>query len=89
MTLDNPRNEVQVRNVRVEGEDLQESAQQFLGSLFRAGTSLALLPINVLPRETRTHIQNAGRELTLGVASLTKELAKTLENIAEDRPNRR
>jgi cytosine/adenosine deaminase-related metal-dependent hydrolase len=89
MTLDNPRNEVQVRNVRVEGEDLQESAQQFLGSLLRAGTSLALLPINVLPRETRTHIQNAGRELTLGVASLTKELAKTLENIAEDRPNRR
>lgn len=89
MTIDNPRGEVQVRNVTVEREELQGSAQQFLGSLLRAGTNLVLLPINILPRETRTHFQNAGREVTLGVASLTRELSKTLEDVAKDNLNQK
>ena len=85
MTTNEPKSEVQVRNVTVETEDLRDSAQQLLGSLVRAGTSLVLLPVNVLPRETRTHLQNAGRELTLSAASLTRELTKVLENVAGDR----
>lgn len=84
MTVDRPQPEVIVRNVDPSTEDLRDSTQQFLGSVVRAGTSLVLIPINLLPRETRTHFQEAGREVTLGVASLTRELSRTLENVADN-----
>jgi len=84
MTVDRPQPEVIVRNVEPSTEDLRDSTQQFLGSVVRAGTSLVLMPINLLPHETRTHLQEAGREATLGVASLTRELSRTLENVADN-----
>jgi hypothetical protein len=84
MSIDRSQPEVTVRNVDPSTEELRDSTQQFLGSVVRAGTSLVLLPINLLSHETRSHFQEAGREVTLGVASLTRELTRTLENVAEN-----
>ncbi len=48
-----------------------------------AALSVALLPVNMLPREPQRHFQAAGCELTHGWATLVRTLADHLEEMAK------
>src|SRR5437016_5683256 len=72
------------RSMHAEREELQQATQHFIQSMFRAGVSLALLPIHRLPPKPRQHFQAAGREFTRGLARLIHELGDGLEERAKD-----
>jgi hypothetical protein len=67
-----------------EHKELQQATQRFIRSIFRTGVSLALLPVNRLPREPRQHFQAAGREFTHGLAKLVRTASDHLEEMAKD-----
>ncbi len=70
--------------MNTEREELQQATQRFIRSMFRTGVSLALLPVNRLPRKPQQHFRAAGREFTRGWATLVRELADGLEEMAKD-----
>src|SRR5438874_10853910 len=72
------------RRMDAESEELQQATGRFIRSMLRTGISLALLPVNRLPRKPQQHFQSAGREFTRGLATLIHELADGLEEMAED-----
>jgi hypothetical protein len=84
MTNDQNKRKVQSRKAPAEREEPQQPIRRFISSLIQAGVSLATIPVNMLPEEPRGHIQAAGRELTRGLAALTRELAESLEKAAEE-----
>lgn len=84
MVNGNDKEEGRRQSMDAEREELQQVTQRFIRSMFRTGVSLALLPINTLPRKPRQHFQTAGRELAHGLASLVHEFADGLEEIAKD-----
>jgi len=49
-----------------------------------AAVSLAMIPVNLLPEESRGHVQAAGRELALGVAAAVRAVADGLEKMARE-----
>src|SRR5260370_34086224 len=84
MINDKDRQEGQRRSMDAEREDLQQATRRFIRSVFRTGVSLALLPVNRLPRKPQQHFYTAGREFTHGLATLVHELANGLEELAKD-----
>jgi hypothetical protein len=84
MIHEKDKQEGQGRTMHAEHEELQQATQRFIRSLFRTGGSMALLPITRLPREPQRHFLAAGREFTRGWATLVREFADRLEEIAED-----
>jgi hypothetical protein len=72
------------RSLHAEREELRQATGHFIRSIFRAGVSLALLPINRLPSRPRQHFHTAGREFTRGLARLVHEFADGLEVMAKD-----
>jgi len=80
----NDKQEEHRRSIDAERKELQQAAQHFIRSMFRTGVSVALLPVNRLPRKPQQHFQAAGREFTRGLATLIHELADGLEEMAED-----
>ena len=72
------------RRMDAEREELQQATGRFIRSMLRTGISLALLPVNRLPRKPRQHFQSAGREFTRGLATLVHELADGLEGMVEE-----
>ena len=72
------------RSMDAERKELQQATRHFIRSMFRTGVSVALLPVNRLPRKPQQHFQAAGREFTRGLATLIHELADGLEEMAED-----
>ena len=72
------------RSMDDERKELQQATRHFIRSMFRTGVSVALLPVNRLPRKPQQHFQAAGREFTRGLATLIHELADGLEEMAED-----
>lgn len=84
MINEKDRQERQRRNRNAEREELQQATRRFIRSLFRTGVSLALLPVNRLPREPRHHFRATGREFTRGWATLVREFADGIEEIAKE-----
>lgn len=72
------------RSIDAERKELQQATRHFIRSMFRTGVSVALLPVNRLPRKPQQHFQAAGREFTRGLATLIHELADGLEEMAKD-----
>ena len=72
------------RRMDAEREELQQATGRFIRSMLRTGISLALLPVNRLPRKPRQHFQSAGREFTRGLATLVHEFGDGLEEMAKD-----
>ena len=72
------------KSMHAEREELQLATRHFIRSMLRAGVSVALLPVNRLPREPQQHFQAAGREFTHGVAKLVHHLANGLEEMAKE-----
>ena len=70
--------------MHAERKELQQATWRFITSVFRTGVSVALFPVNRLPRKPQQHFQTAGREFTLGVATLVHKLAEGLEEMAKD-----
>lgn len=70
--------EVRVRTLPARRSDsLVESVVEFGGGIFRLGFSLIMLPLGLLPVETRTHMRNATRELMYAFATLPRDFAET------------
>jgi hypothetical protein len=68
--------EVRVRSVQTRRSDsFVESAMEFGGGIVRMGFSVFTLPFALLPGESRTHMENATRELMHAFASLPKDFA--------------
>ncbi len=88
MINDENKQERQRRKRNTEREELQQATRSFIRSLFRTGVSVALLPVNRLPREPQRHFQAAVREFTRGWATLVHEFADRLEEVAEDASTR-
>ena len=84
MTNDKGKRKARGRKAPAEGEETQPSTRRFIRSLLQAGVILATNPVNMLPQESRGHVQAAGREFTRGLAALTGELADSLEKLAEE-----
>ena len=80
----NDKQEEHRRSMDDERKELQQATRHFIRSMFRTGVSVALLPVNRLPRKPQQHFQAAGREFTRGLATLIHELADGLEEMAED-----
>ena len=72
------------RRMDAESEELQQATGRFIRSMLRTGISLALLPVNRLPRKPQQHFQSAGREFTRELATLVHELADGLEGMVEE-----
>ena len=70
--------------MNTEREELQQATRRFIRSVFRNGVSLALLPVNRLPRKPRQHFHAAGREFAHGWAALIHGLADGIEEITKD-----
>ncbi|TMF51085.1 MAG: hypothetical protein E6I32_03320 [Chloroflexi bacterium] len=70
--------------MNTEREELQQATRRFIRSVFRNGASLALLPVNRLPRKPRQHFHAAGREFAHGWAALIHGLADGIEEITKD-----
>lgn len=85
MAGERDKRDAQVRNIAGGRKDQEEAGRRLIRSLLRAGTSFVMIPVNMLPAESRAHLKAAGREFTLGVAALTRELADSLEKIAKPR----
>ena len=81
---DSQDKERHARSMHTEREELRQATGHFIRSIFRAGVSLAFLPIHRLPPRPRQHFQAAGREFTLGLARLVHELGDGLEERAKD-----
>jgi hypothetical protein len=83
--MENIKTEVSVQNiVDDKNTDIADSTRSFINNLFQAGMSLVDIPINILPRKSRKHLQEARREITLGVAALTRELADVIVDSMPD-----
>jgi hypothetical protein len=78
------KQEGQRRSMKAEREELQQATRHFIRSMVRTGVRVALFPVDRLPREPQEHFQAAGREFTLGVATLVHQLAEGLEEMAKD-----
>lgn len=76
------RSTVDVKNIKNEREDTVQASRRLLRSLFQAGRNLIMVPIRLLPAESQKHMEAASREFTLGVASLTREVADGLERLS-------
>jgi hypothetical protein len=77
--------EVRVRSVRTTRSDsFVESAMEFGGGIVRLGFGLFTLPLALLPTQTRTHVNNATRELMYAFASLPGDFAKVAGQAVED-----
>jgi hypothetical protein len=72
------------RSMDAERKELQQATRRFITSVFRTGVSLALLPVNRLPRKPQQHFHAAGREFTHGLATLVHGLADGIEEMAKD-----
>src|SRR6266581_4948225 len=79
MTSNSDSNE-QVGKHMINSQDKEKHVR----SIYRAGVSLALLPINRLPPRPRQHFHTAGREFTRGLAKLVHEFGDGLEEMASD-----
>jgi hypothetical protein len=77
---------IEVNEALVENASLRlnQSVRRLVSSLARTGVSLAVLPINVLPKESQRHIQAAGREATYGVTALMRAVADNLEDLVQE-----
>ena len=80
----NDKQEEHRRSIDAERKELQQATRHFIRSVVRTGVSLALLPVNRLPRKPQQHFQAAGREFTRGWVTLVRELADGLEEMAKD-----
>jgi hypothetical protein len=65
-------------------DDLRESSQQFIRSLWRTGVQVAMTPVSMLPQEPRQHFLSAGREFTRGLATLAHELSNVFDRMVEE-----
>ncbi len=72
------------RTLDAEREELQQATKRFIRSVFRTGVSVALLPINKLPRKSQQHFHAAGREFTHGLTTLIHGLADGIEEMAKE-----
>jgi hypothetical protein len=72
------------RSMHDEREELQQATQHFIRSMFRMGVRLSFFPVNRLPQTPQQHFKTAGREFTCGLASLVREFADGLEELAHD-----
>jgi hypothetical protein len=79
-----PVQEIPTHRASAEPEDLSFATRRFLGSLFKAGLNLAMIPVNMLPRESRAHFRTAGQEVTRGVAAVTHQAAQRLDELADE-----
>jgi len=84
MTSEKDKRDVPVRNIAQGPKDREPSIRRLTQSLLEAGVSIAMIPVNMLPPEPRGHLKAAGREVTWGLASLTRKLADGLEKLAEE-----
>src|SRR5437870_3879016 len=81
MTDSKDKQERTGRRIDAEREELQQATERFMRSMLRTGVSLALLPVSWLPPQPQQHFQSAGREFTMGLATLVHELADGLEGM--------
>ena len=72
------------RSMHAERKELQQATRSFITSVFRTGISVALLPLNSLPRKPQQHFYAAGREFTHGLTSLIHGLADGIEKMAKE-----
>ena len=72
----------QSQTIATERVESQTDARQLIRSLLRLGTSVAAIPLDLLPQSSRSHIQEAGRESIRGIATLIRELADGLETVS-------
>jgi len=70
--------------MHAERKELQQATRHFITHVFRTGVSLALLPVNRLPKKPQQHFYAAGREFTHGLASLVHGLVDGIEEMAKD-----
>lgn len=63
---------------------LNQSVRRLASSLARTGMSLVVLPINVLPTESRRHAQAAVRGATYGATALMRAVADNLEDMIQE-----
>jgi hypothetical protein len=64
-------------------DEVRQTSQHFLRSLFRAGFHLAMAPVYVLPEEPREHFFSAGREFSRGLSSLAQEIADDFDKLVK------
>ena len=72
------------RRMHAERKELQQATRRFITSVIRTGISVALLPLNSLPRKPQQHFYAAGREFTHGLASLAHGFADGLEEMTKE-----
>src|SRR5690348_9016796 len=72
------------RSMHAERKELQQATRRFITRVIRTGISVALLPVNNLPRKPQQHFYAAGREFTHGLASLARGLVDGIEEMAKD-----
>jgi len=77
--------EVRVRNVTTKRNDGIVGSVMDLGSgAVKLGMTVVFLPLTLLPKDTRTHVRNAVRELAYALATLPRDLATVAGDAVDD-----
>lgn len=73
-------NEAEAKSER---QTLSEALGDVRQSLMRVATSIVRLPMSALPKESRSHFENAGSEISHGLSSLLRSIADGMD-VADD-----
>src|SRR5256885_2824783 len=84
MTHGKDRRQEYRRSMHAECKGLQQATRRLITSVIRTGVSVALFPVNGLPRKPQQHFYAAGREFTRGLAALVHGFVDGLEEMAKE-----
>jgi hypothetical protein len=72
-----------IPDYKTDREEIRQTSQQLVRSLFRAGFHMALAPVYAMPEEPREHFFSAGREFTRGLSTLAQEIADDFDKLVK------
>jgi hypothetical protein len=83
MQSDNVKDETSKQDVSDVALDIGWATVHFVRSAVDVWVGLVSVPLSLLPRQTRAHLQAAGGEFAHGLAALARGLADGLDEIAQ------
>jgi hypothetical protein len=83
MQSDNVKDEPMIQDVSEATPDTGGSTGHFIRSAVEIWVGVVSVPLIFFPRQTRTHLQTAGREFARGVAALAREVADAFDESAQ------
>ena len=83
MQSDNFKDETSKQEVSDAAIDMGRATVHFVRSVVEVWVGLATVPLILLPKQSRAHLQAAGEEFARGLAAVARGLADALDEIGQ------